>query len=142
MAGRSVALGELVEEAGIEIDALVGRAIEGAHRRLRRAAATIAGLIVDMKHRRLVRLPRGCEQPAPLVLGRGENLACEMRLGVRRANLGRALRFRRLLVRPDQRTSPASERIEARSEEHTSELQSLMRTSYDVLCLKKKHGTD
>src|SRR3546814_8152601 len=106
IAGRSVALGELVEEAGIEIDALVGRAIEGAHRRLRRAAATIAGLIVDMKHRRLVRLPRGCEQPAPLVLGRGENLACEMRLGVRRANLGRALRFR--------------------SEEHTSELQSLM----------------
>src|SRR3546814_6436486 len=26
----------------------------------------------------------------------------------------------------------------ARSEEHTSELQSLMRTSYDVFCLKKK----
>src|SRR3546814_7505813 len=26
-----------------------------------------------------------------------------------------------------------------RSEEHTSELQSLMRTSYDVFCLKKKH---
>src|SRR3546814_8908106 len=25
-----------------------------------------------------------------------------------------------------------------KSEEHTSELQSLMRTSYDVLCLKKK----
>src|SRR3546814_3925094 len=29
-------------------------------------------------------------------------------------------------------------RIEARSEEHTSELQSLMRTSYAVFCLKKK----
>src|SRR3546814_2902367 len=28
--------------------------------------------------------------------------------------------------------------IEARSEEHTSELQSLMRTSYAVFCLKKK----
>src|SRR3546814_4426350 len=27
----------------------------------------------------------------------------------------------------------------ARSEEHTSELQSLMRTSYAVFCLKKKH---
>src|SRR3546814_5394288 len=26
-----------------------------------------------------------------------------------------------------------------RSEEHTSELQSLMRTSYDVFCLKKKY---
>src|SRR3546814_10531063 len=29
-------------------------------------------------------------------------------------------------------------RDEARSEEHTSELQSLMRISYDVFCLKKK----
>src|SRR3546814_9278085 len=28
--------------------------------------------------------------------------------------------------------------VEARSEEHTSELQSLMRSSYAVLCLKKK----
>src|SRR3546814_10913761 len=28
-----------------------------------------------------------------------------------------------------------------RSEEHTSELQSLMRTSYAVFCLKKKHIT-
>src|SRR3546814_1432351 len=28
--------------------------------------------------------------------------------------------------------------VEARSEEHTSELQSLMRTSYSVFCLKKK----
>src|SRR3546814_8338681 len=27
-----------------------------------------------------------------------------------------------------------------RSEEHTSELQSLMRTSYTVFCLKKKHS--
>src|SRR3546814_16598362 len=30
---------------------------------------------------------------------------------------------------------------EARSEEHTSELQSLMRISYAVFCLKKKKGT-
>src|SRR3546814_6181318 len=30
------------------------------------------------------------------------------------------------------------ERRAARSEEHTSELQSLMRTSYDVFCSKKK----
>src|SRR3546814_6506128 len=29
-----------------------------------------------------------------------------------------------------------------RSEEHTSELQSLMRTSYAVFCLKKKKRTD
>src|SRR3546814_9576952 len=30
---------------------------------------------------------------------------------------------------------------EARSEEHTSELQSLMRISYAVFCLKKKNGS-
>src|SRR3546814_2308787 len=34
-------------------------------------------------------------------------------------------------------TLGASERLD-RSEEHTSELQSLMRTSYDVFCLRKK----
>src|SRR3546814_2848350 len=32
----------------------------------------------------------------------------------------------------------AYERFDARSEEHTSELQSLMRISYAVFCLKKK----
>src|SRR3546814_3039746 len=35
---------------------------------------------------------------------------------------------------------PADRRI-ARSEEHTSELQSLMRISYAVFCLKKKNTT-
>src|SRR3546814_1364527 len=33
---------------------------------------------------------------------------------------------------------PGEIRIRQRSEEHTSELQSLMRTSYAVFCLKKK----
>src|SRR3546814_9564829 len=32
-----------------------------------------------------------------------------------------------------------SQRLRDRSEEHTSELQSLMRISYAVFCLKKKH---
>src|SRR3546814_9004026 len=32
-------------------------------------------------------------------------------------------------------------RIQQRSEEHTSELQSLMRISYAVFCLKKKNNT-
>src|SRR3546814_9858304 len=31
---------------------------------------------------------------------------------------------------------------QARSEEHTSELQSLMRIAYDVFCLKKKKQTE
>src|SRR3546814_1446590 len=33
----------------------------------------------------------------------------------------------------------ADRKIVSRSEEHTSELQSLMRISYAVFCLKKKH---
>src|SRR3546814_7820806 len=40
---------------------------------------------------------------------------------------------------PDNRTAMLSG-VKTRSEEHTSELQSLMRTSYAVFCLKKnKH---
>src|SRR3546814_6088936 len=41
------------------------------------------------------------------------------------------------------RSSPTRHRLRGRSEEHTSELQSLMRTSYAVFCLKKKikHNT-
>src|SRR3546814_8416787 len=34
----------------------------------------------------------------------------------------------------------SAERLLGRSEEHTSELQSLMRISYAVFCLKKKHN--
>src|SRR3546814_4044387 len=37
---------------------------------------------------------------------------------------------------------PARQRDIKRSEEHTSELQSLMRISYDVFCLKKKKQQD
>src|SRR3546814_9785967 len=36
---------------------------------------------------------------------------------------------------------PQRQELAARSEEHTSELQSLMRISYAVLCLKNKHKT-
>src|SRR3546814_7038304 len=38
----------------------------------------------------------------------------------------------------DMWNSPVEDTAEARSEEHTSELQSLMRISYAVFCLKKK----
>src|SRR3546814_6368274 len=39
---------------------------------------------------------------------------------------------------PKRRRAAPSPRRPARSEEHTSELQSLMRISYAVFCLKKK----
>src|SRR3546814_9745323 len=43
----------------------------------------------------------------------------------------------------DRKTPRAGLRCHcARSEEHTSELQSLMRISYAVFCLKKKNKTD
>src|SRR3546814_8074990 len=41
----------------------------------------------------------------------------------------------------DSTGAPATALINARSEEHTSELQSLMRISYAVFCLKKKTNT-
>src|SRR3546814_9226186 len=41
-------------------------------------------------------------------------------------------------ARPD--AEPATFAAKARSEEHTSELQSLMRISYAVFCLKKKNS--
>src|SRR3546814_9730596 len=41
---------------------------------------------------------------------------------------------------PDRISRPPSANGHHRSEEHTSELQSLMRISYAVLCLKKKNN--
>src|SRR3546814_7979433 len=41
----------------------------------------------------------------------------------------------------EEGTIPPEVLDELRSEEHTSELQSLMRISYAVFCLKKKHQT-
>src|SRR3546814_7027912 len=45
---------------------------------------------------------------------------------------------RRLLAASSPRSASPSGRSPRRSEEHTSELQSLMRISYAVFCLKKK----
>src|SRR3546814_7141895 len=43
------------------------------------------------------------------------------------------------VTRNQQRRQRGERRWQSRSEEHTSELQSLMRISYAVFCLKKKH---
>src|SRR3546814_5698168 len=67
--------------------------------------------------------------------------------GIRAADLAAELASARLMlessgVHLDYDTPPAglSPDIERRSEEHTSELQSLMRISYAVLCLKQKNN--
>src|SRR3546814_9575610 len=53
-----------------------------------------------------------------------------------------AMRWR---LRVERRQTPQPRFVSppdaSRSEEHTSELQSLMRSSYAVLCLKKKYAT-
>src|SRR3546814_1124105 len=57
----------------------------------------------------------------------------------------RAARRRLPLHRPFRRRPPRGAAADAgplRSEEHTSELQSLMRISYAVFCLKKKTTTE
>src|SRR3546814_1840326 len=75
------------------------------------------------------------------LVGRGRRRAD---VGARRAGLGGGLVERKAalarVARPDADTRHADERalLFLRSEEHTSDLQSLMRISYAVFCLKKK----
>src|SRR3546814_5181227 len=47
--------------------------------------------------------------------------------------------LRHLLQHPEQVSTREELKNAAKSEEHTSELQSLMRSSYAVFCLKKKN---
>src|SRR3546814_9200071 len=53
--------------------------------------------------------------------------------------IAREMGFRHFaLAHHDNRVESEAGRVRLRSEEHTSELQSLMRISYAVFCLKKK----
>src|SRR3546814_3456582 len=54
---------------------------------------------------------------------------------------GEAVGVRRAVGEGDRAERVPIVRCRHRSEEHTSELQSLMRISYAVFCLKKKHTT-
>src|SRR3546814_3859636 len=80
---------------------------------------------------------RSCPQTCRI--GGSNDAACttECKSMVRRTGDGRRLRARRLRIFDATRRS--GDRRD-RSEEHTSELQSLMRISYAVFCLKKKKG--
>src|SRR3546814_3356002 len=80
-------------------------------------------------------LPRNLEQPGDLCLGlvqRGQNVLAEQLSGMHwsKARYEMVHHLSPVRIRPDRHVS--------RSEEHTSELQSLMRISYAVFCLKKK----
>src|SRR3546814_3582334 len=60
----------------------------------------------------------------------------EFRDELPRNPVGRVLKYQ---LRDEGRTPATWDREDARSEEHTSELQSLMRISYAFFCLKKKN---
>src|SRR3546814_942438 len=99
------------------------------------------------RERRAAAVPRGGAYPGqpglqlaePGRRGTGAGLRVAggaARRGHRRAGTGRARAGR--ARRPDGQPRPDGGAVRARSEEHTSELQSLMRISYAVFCLKKK----
>src|SRR3546814_6376704 len=82
--------------------------------------------------------PRG-ELPADVPHDR-RLLRCRRQARARRERRTRRLvRDRRLQGGDGLVPRPVPERLRERSEEHTSELQSLMRISYAAFCLKKKN---
>src|SRR3546814_6184959 len=102
------------------VDELVNRAGKRRHRRLVAAPAR-----EDLAHLLAQRTARSgkLHELSPWTQGR-----CGTPLGVNQSG------------RRNRSSTPRSpwERTSSRSEEHTSELQSLMRISYAVFCLKKK----
>src|SRR3546814_10363258 len=78
---------------------------------------------------RALRQPlRTCRPAIAQDVRRGHSLDGGLRTGIARA---------RLRSRTWGKFGLSHDHLEARSEEHTSELQSLMRISYAVFCLKK-----
>src|SRR3546814_4493517 len=69
---------------------------------------------------------------------RGQEQRLAVEVGPERGALLRDLDERRLARAFPSRIPPSLDLVGDRSEEHTSELQSLMRISYAVFCLKKK----
>src|SRR3546814_3567255 len=70
--------------------------------------------------------------------GRADGVGANIRIGLQ-AEIDRAFGLAVKLLEVD---AERPEEIEDRSEEHTSELQSLMRSSYAVFCLKKKKNNN
>src|SRR3546814_3994698 len=69
---------------------------------------------------------------------RVDGFGYDVEIGTCRACTTIAHRRQQRIIRPDVVTPIHADRGKYRSEEHTSELQSLMRISYAVFCLKKK----
>src|SRR3546814_4119269 len=82
------------------------------------------------------------------VLADRDDLAGVDRKACAIGNAAEAIQYQRIVDhqvmhhRPSFRPAPTASITDARSDEHTSELQSLMRISYAVFCLKKKKTSD
>src|SRR3546814_10130959 len=72
-------------------------------------------------------------------MGRSHSMATSS--GGQRASDARQRIWSFFLVGPRSSDTPKPQRLKKRSEEHTSELKSLMRISYDVFSLKRKNST-
>src|SRR3546814_10579536 len=89
----------------------------------------------DTIERYAVDVARGSR--ACLLMTQGEILEGQQLAKIHGIMPGRGVEIQIMSLRPDTIFLPAIE-FDIRSEEHTSELQSLMRISYAVFCLKKK----
>src|SRR3546814_5454007 len=87
--------------------------------------------------RRLYRTLRERRAPVRRYRKGGHLARCADRKGDGSGKLDRVVHER--ATRAGAAWFPSSSRHSRRSEEHTSELQSLMRSSYAVFCLKKKN---
>src|SRR3546814_1018900 len=88
---------------------------------------------------RLLPLRREFRRARPPFVEEGLDIRLTQRQA-RRATVHDRADGRTVAFSPGGKSEYAAECIEAhRSEEHTSELQSLMRSSYAVFCLQKKH---
>src|SRR3546814_10029616 len=119
---RSVRLTRRLDRVEREADGAVADRVE----------ETMHAACVDRDHRLLEHLRRDLRRPALVaaILVRGEHVGGFLgnhSIDVEFGRMGRNPQRIGALGCPQQR-----------SEEHTSELQSLMRTSYAVYCLKKK----
>src|SRR4029450_9911229 len=107
IAGCPEALGQLVEEFGVDADLLVGRAVEWPHRRLRSAAARLVVVGVGDQCRRLILGAGLGEDLAPGFLRRAEHADEEgLRIGVE-LRWSRLAATRPAAAHPPQRSQSA-----------------------------------
>src|SRR3546814_5128107 len=127
-----------------DLDATSGRAPAAGNRRLRRAARSGASGMRQLRYPARALYGDYLRSAAGIAVGLGVLLAVPPSLFIvvifGPLTVLFAIFGLRTLHRHSLRVAVSDEAI-ARSEEHTSELQSLMRISYAVFCLKNKTTT-